>query len=107
MMLIATSKTVLSTRKEKKFLLLSTDMDICFILRPQSSTESVAEKKHLTREQRYTISQMLEQSCTQKEIAETIKVSKSIISREIARNSDGRNGKYSYDLAQCKDTLKP
>ena len=102
MMLKATMKSILSERKEEKFLLHSSDRVECSILRLQPPTESVAEMKHITPEQSYTIPQMLEQSYTQKEIAQTIKVSRSTISREISRNRDGRNGKYRYDLAQRK-----
>ena len=58
--------------------------------------------KHLTKEQRYTISVMLEQGFTQKEIADTIGKDKSVVSREIKRNRDKRNGKYDADLAHRK-----
>ena len=58
--------------------------------------------KHLTSEQRYTISQLLENSYTQKEIAKIIGVSCSTICREIKRNCDKRSGEYRYDLAQRK-----
>ena len=50
--------------------------------------------KHLTREQRYAISIMLQKGSSQKEIAEAIGKDKSTVSREIKRNSDSRNGKY-------------
>jgi len=67
--------------------------------------------KHLTREQRYAISVMLQNKIKQKEIAESIGVHKSTISRELKRNCDQRNNSYRYDLAQkkCKDrhTNKP
>ena len=46
--------------------------------------------KHLTKEQRYTISVMIQNGHSQKEIAETIGEDKSTISREIKRNSDKR-----------------
>ncbi|MFI3303233.1 MAG: helix-turn-helix domain-containing protein, partial [Rikenellaceae bacterium] len=58
--------------------------------------------KHLTVEQRYTIFAMLQTGYTQKEIAETIKVNKSTISRELRRNCDKRSGKYNNDLAHRK-----
>jgi len=58
--------------------------------------------KHLTKEQRYTISTMLERGFSQTEIAKTIRKDKSIISREIKRNKYKRNGKYKADLAQKK-----
>lgn len=57
---------------------------------------------HLTYEQRYTISVMLQSGCSQSVIASTLKRSKSVISREISRNSDGRNKIYTADLAQRK-----
>ena len=57
---------------------------------------------HLTIEQRYTIFAMTQKSYQQKDIAETIGVSKSTISRELRRNCDKRSGKYIMDLAQRK-----
>jgi len=57
---------------------------------------------HLTREQRYTISVMKQKSFTQKYIADAIGKNKSVISRELKRNSDQRNGDYRFDLAQRK-----
>ena len=57
---------------------------------------------HLTREQRYVISCLLSQGKKQKEIADIIEKDKSVISREIKRNKDQRNGLYKYELAQKK-----
>lgn len=57
---------------------------------------------HLTKEQRYTISVMLQRGAKQKEIAATINKDKSSISRELRRNCDMRSHKYEYDLAQRK-----
>lgn len=57
---------------------------------------------HLTLEQRYTIAQMLEAGFTRSEIARTIGKDKSVISRELRRNADKRNGKYKSELAQRK-----
>lgn len=57
---------------------------------------------HITNEQRYTISSMLKTGCTQSFIAKTINKDKSVVSREIKRNSDARSGEYRYDLAQKK-----
>ena len=57
---------------------------------------------HLTTEQRYTISVMISQGESQTNIATTIGKSKSVISREIARNRDQRNGEYRFDLAVKK-----
>ena len=61
---------------------------------------------HLTPEQRYTISTMLHQGFSQSKIACTIGKDKSVISREIKRNSDLRNGEYKFTLAQKKYTVR-
>jgi len=58
--------------------------------------------KHLSIEQRYTIFVMLQKGYSQKEIADAIGKDKSTISREVKRNSDGRNGVYRSKLAQRK-----
>ena len=58
--------------------------------------------KHLTVEQRYTISVLKEKGMLQKEIADTIGKDKSVICRELKRNCDLRNGEYRYALAQKK-----
>lgn len=57
---------------------------------------------HLTYEQRYTISVMLQAGYTQSSISKALGRSKSVISREIIRNRDGRSKKYIADLAQRK-----
>lgn len=57
---------------------------------------------HLTQEQRYTIATMKQQGYTQNKIAITIGKDKSVISRELNRNRDGRSGAYRSDLAQRK-----
>lgn len=57
---------------------------------------------HLTQEQRYTISEMKQKSYSQTEIAEVIGKDKSVISRELRRNCDKRNGEYRSELAQRK-----
>ncbi len=57
---------------------------------------------HITKEQRYTIEVLLAKGESQSFIAETIGKDKSVISREINRNKDKRNGKYKADLAQKK-----
>ena len=57
---------------------------------------------HLTNEQRYTISAMLAQNHPQNQIALAIGKDKSVISRELKRNSDQRNGIYKSDLANRK-----
>lgn len=57
---------------------------------------------HLTASQRYTIASMRKRGYNQTEIAETIGKNKSVISRELKRNSDGRSSNYNADLAQRK-----
>lgn len=57
---------------------------------------------HLTVEQRYTIQVLREQKYSQQKIAEAIGKSKSVISRELKRNCDQRNGKYKAVLAHKK-----
>jgi len=63
------------------------------------------KKEHLTREQRYTISVMRKQGCTQKKIAETIGKDKSVICRELKRNANLK-GKYSFEYAQDMANLR-
>lgn len=60
---------------------------------------------HLTSEQRYAI-QLMSNEYTQTKIAEIIGKSKSVVSREISRNADKRNGVYDADLAQRKYKLR-
>ena len=57
---------------------------------------------HLTESQRYTIQAMLSVGFKQMEIADAIGKDKSVISREIKRNSDLRSGEYRGDLANRK-----
>ena len=54
--------------------------------------------KHLTQEQRYTISVMLQKGFSQTYIAETIGKHKPVISREIKRNAGKRTGEYKMYL---------
>jgi IS30 family transposase len=56
------------------------------------------KKVHLTREQRYTISAMHKQGCTQKQIADAIDKDKSVVCRELKRNAHA-NGNYSFTSA--------
>ena len=51
--------------------------------------------KQLNQEQRYTIAQLLKRGASQREIARTIEVSVSTVSREIKRNK----GKHIYRAA--------
>jgi transposase, IS30 family len=57
---------------------------------------------HITESQRYTIEVMHKAGHKQVEIANTIGRDKSVVSREINRNCDGRSGDYRSDLAQRK-----
>ena len=57
---------------------------------------------HITQKQRYTISCMHKNGYRQSEIAIAIGKDKSVISRELKRNSDSRNGAYRDDLANRK-----
>jgi IS30 family transposase len=57
---------------------------------------------HITKAQRYTISSMLNQGYKQFEIAKAIGKDKSVISRELKRNSDIRSGNYKDELANKK-----
>jgi IS30 family transposase len=57
---------------------------------------------HLTEVQRYEISAMLQAGMSRKEICEKTGRDKSVLSRELRRNCDGRTGKYNPGLAQRK-----
>ncbi len=57
---------------------------------------------HLSYEQRYSIEVLLKAGKTQTEIVKLISVNKSVISREIDRNRDGRSNEYKAKLAQKK-----
>ncbi len=57
---------------------------------------------HLTLAQRYEISILSEQQLSMSAMVDKVGTSKSTISRELARNSDGRSGKYRAELAQRK-----
>ena len=57
---------------------------------------------HITQEQRYTICCMLKQGYKQIEIALAIGKDKTVVSKEIRRNSDKRDGVYKYEQAQKK-----
>jgi IS30 family transposase len=63
------------------------------------------KKAHLIPEQRYTISSMNRQGCTQKQIAEAIGKDKSVVSRELKRNANSK-GKYSFEYAQDMANLR-
>jgi IS30 family transposase len=57
-------------------------------------------KKHLTQDQRCIISSMYQAKHSQKEIAAVIGKCKSVVSREINRNTNPQTGKYSFNYAQ-------
>jgi transposase, IS30 family len=61
---------------------------------------------HLTIEQRYEIATLRNQNFSQGKIAEHIGKDKSVISRELKRNADERNGLYKAVLAQKKSDLR-
>lgn len=61
---------------------------------------------HLSYEQRYTIESLLSAGHRQIEIARILCLDKSVISREIKRNCDGRNSTYKAQLAQKKYTVR-
>ena len=60
--------------------------------------------RHLTLEQRYTIQVLREEKLSQQAIANRIGKNMSVVSREIRRNADKRNGTYKAELAQRKYT---
>ena len=62
----------------------------------------ISSMAHLSSEQRYTIAQMKNNGFTRKEICLVIGKDKSVLSRELRRNADQRNGTYKADLAQRK-----
>jgi IS30 family transposase len=57
---------------------------------------------HFTLEPRYQICTLVDTGHSQGYIAEQVGIYKSTISRELSRNSDGRNGTYRPELAQRK-----
>lgn len=57
---------------------------------------------HLSYEQRYTIEVLLKTDTSKNSIAKIIEVDKSVVYREIKRNSDKRNGVYKAKLADIK-----
>lgn len=60
---------------------------------------------HLTVAQRYTISEMKQAGYKQTAISIVIGKDKSVVSRELKRNADGRSGAYSFELA-CRKSAK-
>lgn len=94
---------IISVSREENFLPCSTEWDKSVYFTPSNLLpKSVVKMKHLTREQRYGISLMLQEGKSRKDIAKAIGVSTGTISRELRKNCDKRNGSYDYDLAQRK-----
>ena len=62
--------------------------------------------KHLTQAQRYYISQRMSSHDSVKKIAEDLKVHRSSISRELARNADEYGSRYYHGTAQLKSELR-
>ena len=94
---------IISVSREENFLPCSTEWDKSVYFTPSNLLpKSVVKMKHLTREQRYGISLMLQEGKSRKDIAKAIGVNTSTISRELRKNCDMRNGSYNYDLAQRK-----
>lgn len=61
---------------------------------------------HISTAQRYTIAGMKQSGHSQKDIAAAIGKDKSVVSRELPRNSDGRSGEYRSDLAVRKSAAR-
>ena len=63
---------------------------------------------HLTQEQRYTIEILYNEKYSQTDIAKIIFRDKSVVNRELKRNSDKRSNAYKADLAErkCKQRHK-
>ena len=94
---------IISVSREEKILPCSAEREkSCYFTPSNLLPKSVVKMKHLTREQRYGIFLMLQEGKNRKDIAKSIDVSESTISRELRRNCDKRNGTYNYDLAQRK-----
>ena len=64
--------------------------------------QSTKKMGHLTIQQRYEISAFHSQGFSRTKIGEILGRDKSVISRELSRNSDKRNNVYKADLAQSK-----
>ena len=62
---------------------------------------------HLTQQQRYTIDVLRKEKYSQTDIARRIGRDKSVVCRELQRNSDKRSGAYKADLAARKCANPP
>ena len=111
MRIISNKNIYFSERKERQCPPFSHSEWIKFaifalIVRPKK--KKLQMSKHITEEQRYAISMMLQIPMSKKAIAEAIGVDKSTVYREIKRNCDARSGSYSMELAQRKaDRIQP
>ena len=77
---------IISVSREENFLPCSTEWDeSCYFTPSNLLPKSVVKMKHLTREQRYGISLMLQEEKSRKDIAKAIGVSSSAISRELRK----------------------
>jgi IS30 family transposase len=80
-------------------------MDI-FAKLPPKSPKISCTLAHITEQQRYQISCLVQAGKSQTEIAQLIGKHKSVICRELKRNCDGRNHQYKPDLAQRKAEIR-
>lgn len=96
---LSTIQHIIQRSRERKALPLApTETDNCYL---SGRSNEYQDMSQLTAQQRYTIAQLLKQGKTQKEIAQTIEKDKSVVSREIKRNSN-KDGTYTATGAQMK-----
>ena len=96
---LSTIQHIIQRSRERKALPLApTEADNCYL---SGRSNEYQDMSQLTAQQRYTIAQLLKQGKTQKEIALTIEKDKSVVSREIKRNSN-KDGTYTATGAQMK-----
>ena len=94
---------IISVSREENLLLCSTEWDkSCYFTPSNLLPKSVVKMKHLSREQGYGNSLMLQEGKSRKDITMAIGVSTSAISRQLRKNCNMRNGTCNYDLAQRK-----
>jgi IS30 family transposase len=102
MQLLGVSKVVLFFLEKEKVKKLSPSCQMEKMILILSPSKKLKFMSHLTKEQRYTIFTMLQAKYSKTDIAAAIEKDKSVISRELNRNSDKRTGQYNPDLAQRK-----
>ena len=96
---LSTIQHIIQRSRERKALPLApTETDNCYL---SGRSNEYQDMSQLTAQQRYTIAQLLKQGKTQKEIALTIEKDKSVVSRELNRNSN-KDGTYTATGAQMK-----